>query len=428
MSIYSWLLSRFRMLRGFLARVLWLRTYYLKLLLTVLSAVMVFAFFSINEGGWYSMAVNIQNYGYLTEAIAVLILAFSLIKGWSIAHTDVTFEKLEPITWIANETGAYNSCVPFGKHAIVFNTDVNLSLELGMNPLRMISGKFKLHPLIYQLLPVFIMKMPEAGLDTSDDEKVRLASDLDPDVIRSGTTLNLQRTSYFRDRLSNTLANYLVKMEGRVILDLRNTEVRTREGYFYSLRESALSNQLGGSVILFTSDSTIIILSQGNRTAENAGRLAPAGSGSFDTLPRKKLEALTFQEYARKEVARELREECGLSEQDVHNIQICGFGRYLYRNGKPEVFCVATTRKTSNEIRIPVREWDYQQKKVKILPFWGTLSRESALTGIAQLISNIELKADGYENSSAPLYWNALFAKQYLEVLEVEDEARLFQL
>lgn len=406
----------------------WLRTYYLKFLLTVLSAVLVFAFFSINEGDWYSIAINIQNYGYLTEAIAVLILAISVIKGWSIAHTDVTFEKLEPVIRISNETGAYDCCVPFGKQSIVFNTDVNLSLEQGSNPLRMISGKFKLHPLIYQLLPVFIMKMPESGLDTSDDAKVKLASDLDPDVIRSGATLNLQRTSYFRDRLSNTLANYLVKMEGRVILDLRSTEVMTREGYFYSLRESSLSNQLGGSVLLFTSDSTIIMLSQGNRTAENAGRLAPAGSGSFDPLPRKKLESLTFQEYARREVARELREECGLSVQDVHNVQICGFGRYLYRNGKPEVFCVATTRKTSNEIRIPVREWDYQQKKVKIMPFWGALTRENALTGIEQLISNIEIKADGYENSSAPLYWNALFAKHYLEALGGENEAKLFEL
>lgn len=428
MIIYSWLLSCFRILRGLLARLWWLRMHYLKLLLTVVSAVLVFAFLSISESDPYSIALNVQNYGYLTEAIAVLLLAFSLIKISSIAHTDITFEKLEPLTRISNKTGACSSRCEFGNQVIVFNPEVNVLLEKGKNPLRMISGEFRLHPLVYQLLPVFIMKMPEAGFDTSDDKKVKLASDLAPDVICSGATLNLQRTSYFRDRLSNTLANYLVKMDGRVILDLRNTEVMTREDYFYSLRESSLSNQLGGSVILITSDSTIVILSQGNRTVENAGRLAPAGSGSFDPLPTKKLEALTFQEYARNEVARELREECGLSEQDIHNIQICGFGRYLYRNGKPEVFCVATTRKTSSEIRIPVREWDYQQKKVKILSFEGMLSKDNALAGLEQLIAKIHSKADGYENASAPLYWNACFAKKYLEGLNGEDEARLFQL
>lgn len=427
MMIYSWLLSRIRMLRGVWARVLWLKTHYLKFLLTVVSAVLVFAFLSINESDWYSMALNLRNYGYLTEAIAVLILAGSLIKGWNIAHTDVTFEALTPIRQISNDRGACD-IYEHGKQAIVFNPDVNRLLEQGKNPLRLLSGEFRLHPLIYQLLPIFIMKMPEARLDTSDDRKIRLASDLGPDIIREGATLNLQRTSYFRDRLSNTLANYRVKMDGRVILDLRSTEVITREDYFYSLRESTLSNQLGGSVILFTSDSTIVILSQGNRTAENAGRLAPSGSGSFDPLPKKKLETLTFQDYARQEVTRELMEECGLDKGDIHNIQICGFGRYLYRNGKPEVFCVATTRKTSNEIRIPVREWDYQQKRIKLLAFEGTLSRENALLGIEQLVSNIKLVAEGYENSSGPLYWNARFAEQYLKAMGEEDAHRLFRL
>ncbi|WP_414828528.1 hypothetical protein [Alteromonas sp. H39] len=428
MSIYSWLLSRFRTLKGLKDRLFWLKSSYLKLLLAVLSAFLVFAFFSVEESSMLSIATNIKNYGYLTEALAILILAFSLIKGWSISHTDVTFEKLAPIDNISLSTGAYDSCIPLGNQAVIYNHDANLMLEHGNNPLKVIDGKFQLHPLIYQLLPVFIMKMPEARLDTSDDAKVRLASDIDLNLICNDSPVNVQRTSYFRDRLSNTLANYLVKLDGRVILDLRNTEVITREGYFYSLRESSLSNQLGGSVLLFTADATIIVLSQGNRTAENAGRLAPAGSGSFDPLSDKAMEAMTFQDYARQEISRELTEECGLKKSDLHNVQLCGFGRYLYRNGKPEVFGIATTTKTSNEIKVPVREWDYQQKRVKIIPLWGDLSKDSAISALKKMVEDIENKVEGFENTSAPLYWNVLFAKHYLEHINKQDADRLFGL
>lgn len=421
----AWALSRFREIKGIWSRVRWLRGHLIRVLLAVSSATIAFVFISIPKSGYAAYFSNPSNYGIIFESIAVATLLFSGIEFWVRQRVSLTFEKLPPLGKKEVKPPAGEEISQFRDQAIIFNPAVNLVLNAASNPIVFNKERFEVHPMINEMLPLFISRMPEVGLDTSDDAKVRLFTDVTKDLLKRGGKVHLQETSYFRDRLSNTLANYRVRLEGREILNLRSETV-TADGRLVSLKESLLSNQLGGSTLLVTSDATIVYLRQGNRVRENHGRLAPAGSGSFDLPPVRSRANLTFQTFARHEALRELREECGLSPEDVSCIQICGFGRYLYRNGKPEVFCIATTFRDSHSIKVPAREWDFQQRKVEIQGFEGDVTSANVVRGLDALRIRLEGGEAGFEQVSGPLYWNVLFARDYLAQLDQAAEDELF--
>lgn len=421
--IFAWVLSRGRDLRGLLARVRWLGQDLLKVVLAITAGALAFVLFSVPRTDYAAFFANASNYGIFFETVSVTSLIYGGIALWVRTRTTLVFERLTPLDKTTVAPQPDEEILVYQRQAILYNPALNPLLESASNPVGFTEVSFHVHPLIRELLPSFILSMPETKIDTSDDAKVRLYTDLTVDLLQRGGKVHLQRTSYFRDRLTNTLANYRVRLDGREILNLRHEVVQANRR-LVSLKESTMSNQLGSSTLLLTSDSTIVFLRQGNRVAENAGRLAPAGSGSFD-LPKQRA-ALNFQAFARDEARRELCEECGLPPGDVVAIQLCGFGRYLYRNGKPEVFCIAVTRRDSQSIEVPLREWDYQQRHVERHGFDGSLCAANVVRGLDALRLRLEEGGPGFEQVSGPLYWNVLFARDYLAALDSTREQALF--
>lgn len=422
-SLLAWLLSRGRDLRGIWDRVCWLRLELVKLALAIAAGALAFTLFSLPREGYAAFFSSAANYGIFFEAVSITSLAFGGVALWVRTRTMLVFEPLPALNGLTVEPRPDEQISIHQGQAIIYKPAVNRLLESSINPIEFSDAPFDIHPLVRELLPSFIISMPETKIDTFDDPKVRLYTDLTTDLLTSGGKVHLQRTSYFRDRLTNTLANYRVRLEGREILNLRHEAIDPNRRLI-PLKESTLSNQLGCSTLLVTSDATIVFLRQGNRTSENAGRLAPAGSGSFD-LP-KRLSRLDFQAFAREEARRELQEECGLASADVVAVQLCGFGRYLYRNGKPELFCIAVTRRDSQSIRVPLREWDYQQRHVERHSFEGSVCAANVVSGLQALLARLDAGGPGFEQVSGPLYWNALFARDYLSTIDGAQEAALF--
>lgn len=371
--------------------------------------------------------LDMSNISSFITAIGIVLFILYAFKFFVLLRTNLVFEKLQPINIEANSESD-EKIIPFRGQSIIYSPSLNMVIENGNNPINLEQKLFEIHPLIRKMLPLFIMRMPDAKLDTFDSKKVRLNSELSKEYIENSEVVQLQRTSYFRDRLSNSLANYRVTLDGRNFLELRRevVEVVDEKRKLISLREPQLSNQLGGSVILITRNGTITFLKQGNRTAENAGRPSPAGSGSFDLVKKSAIESLTFQKYAKQETKRELKQECGLTESDIIDIQICGFGRYLYRNGKPEIFCIASTSRESNLIAPPVREWDYQQKVPMFEVMNGVSKKENTIKALESLKKKLDSNNTQLDNACGPLYWNVIFAKEYLEKISPEKESKLF--
>jgi hypothetical protein len=408
-----------RYIRGIASRMLWLKSVIFRIFLDSLAVYIAFA--AIKPEMFKSITAWFQ-VGLALAAIGFVLLVRALARSTMRQRARLEFDPLAKLRKADLAYDAANTPLhlsEYGDQTILYRPDVNLCIEDGRNPVRWADQMWrKLHPVVEEMLPIFIWRMQEASWDTFDDQKVRLHTDFEPHMFGDGEQVSLQRTSYFRDRLSNTLANYHVKEDGRSLLRLRD-EVLV-DGKLKPLSELEFSNQLGGSTVLVTADRAILVLRQGSRTAENSGKLAPAGSGSFDPVSSREFSSMIFQDYVREECKRELVEECGLDTEDIHNIQICGFGRYVYRNGKPEMFCIATTRLHAHEIEVPVHEWDYQRRTIKTHRLTGALSRDSIVAGLDAFLADIESERNGCENACGPLYWNLLFARDYLQAARDE--------
>ena len=397
-----------------------------KLTLTIASGYVAFVFFQPQSTSNLSDLSSIPNISLIIKGISIGVVIVSGLSFTVLLRTNLVFKRLRTIDESSIKPCPESDEVinSFRDEGIIYSPSLNMIIENGCNPIILEQRRFAVHPVVKKFLPLFILRMPDSRLDTFDSKKVRLNSDLNKDFIERSEVVQLQRTSYFCDRLSNSLASYELSLDGRSVLNLRSEVIEN--GELVSLRASQLSNQLGGSSILITRNGTITYLNQGNRTAENAGRPSPAGSGSFDFMKKSAIESLTFQEYAKRQTRRELIQECGLRESDIVDIQICGFGRYLYRNGKPEVFCISSTYVDSNSIAPPIREWDYQQKMPMFETINGLCNRENAVKGLRSLETKMQRRDGRLDNACGPLYWNVIFAVEYLNKMSPENEARLF--
>nr|WP_321411269.1 hypothetical protein [uncultured Allomuricauda sp.] len=112
------------------------------------------------------------------------------------------------------------------------------------------------------------------------------------------------------------MCNKEIEIDGAFYPDLRFEFVVDKNGKLLSLNESKLSNQLGGSVIVFCSDG-IGFATQTDKNEEHKNTISPSGSGSFNLPPYFKRNFLkdTFQELCRRETERELRQECGIRKK-----------------------------------------------------------------------------------------------------------------
>jgi hypothetical protein len=258
--------SLLRTFAGLYDRAKWIKSSLLKMMVSLLSGILFYLQFRSS----FSNTKPISQGDLLSFGLSTFSLSFFLIesiKFFIIARKDIVFEKLDNLSE-ENTLCDKDSIDTFNGQSIVYSKNTNLILEKYHNPIELNETLFELHPLITEYLPFFILKMKGANIDTFDSFKLKLQSDLTPAIIENNSTIYLQKTSYFRDRLSNTLANYRLTYNSRLFLNLRS-EVLGEKNRLLNLRESNMSNQLGASVILITSDSTITFLKQGNRTAEN---------------------------------------------------------------------------------------------------------------------------------------------------------------
>lgn len=314
--------------------------------------------------------------------------------------------------------------------SMLTNRAVNLRLEKTANKIHYNKKLGKIDPLVNHFLVHFILKLKngpvDAKWDTFDEHKLGLKTDISLDLLDRRGRVDIQRTSYFRDRLSNGLINWRVDIKDRFAFDFIEEAfdlVRDSDGSncwrLKDLGNSSLANQLGASAILITADGYAVYLTQGSRSAENSDKLAPSGSGSFDVNSIAQLTTGTLQELVRREMKRELREECGLTETDIFDMQICGYGRYIYRGGKPEFFCIATTEKCYVDISVPLRELNWQQSKLagKIL---AGIKRDNPGALAISIADALEIHGREMEQNhhrkpvSGPLLWNITIAADYL--------------
>jgi hypothetical protein len=247
----------------------------------------------------------------------------------------------------------------------------------------------------------------EAGKRFSNDQKVRLLSDIFTDC-GAGQAVELQDTDYLASRSSNDLAFERIELRTRG-LDNRN-EARsellynglsfflneeTDHSVFRGFGDSECSNQLGVSTLALTADGYLLLVDQLKGGLESADLIAPSGSGSldWDDLPSNAARH-DFWNWIVKASKRELREELGIAVEHLPRAYrrptrdqlkslaaisietvLIGFGGMLHRGGKPDFFFLSKLSCTIDELR----------EKAKYSADEKLLSRRCEVTGEQKL-------------------------------------------
>lgn len=293
--------------------------------------------------------------------------------------------------------------------ALLYDKPACLLLNDGSNPLSVASQQYDLPEPLNTFRGKIFRKVMEKDKSSFNGLKVRCPIDLTEYAIRNRTPVSVQKTHYFNDRITNNIADQELQLDGDQFLNIRDLCI-DEEGHLIGLEASRLSDQWGGGAFLITADQYLIYMCQGNFTAENSNKLAPAGSGSFDYEDVEKVLASkgTFQDLLRLGIYRELIEETGLKAPQEDCLMIlAGFGRSLYRGGKPEAFGLVFTRATVNDLIVLPEEWDYMRKSIgkeKLLPVEvGVANSVSVIAGLEKLSTLPERSAN---IASGPFQFN----------------------
>lgn len=214
-----------------------------------------------------------------------------------------------------------------------------------------------------------------SGHDVKDDRKVRLATD--PVVLPDGQAapIAVQQTSYFKGVLTNEFASKQILQRGSSVPLYRGIEscaggdgVR-KPAVLLPLGKSHASNHVGVSVLLMTSDGSLVIQVQGDRANQAAGKRVPCASGSMDWSDvRPGLGMITLSCRA---ALRELEEETRLTAREVASIRCVGLFRTLERGGKPEFVFLAHTDLDEAAVRTRVSSVRRRERRyVHSFEYW----------------------------------------------------------
>ncbi len=230
----------------------------------------------------------------------------------------------------------------------------------------------------------------------SNDQNLRLYKILKKD---NNIVLNVQPVDYNLFVHTNLLLDVKLKNKKQTLRELLHSN-----GKLEQLNNSLLANHLGIGILLFTADGSIIIQKRSKKVAFRTNEFCPTASGAISStdLPVN----LSLENMA---IFRESFEEIGINNSDImfDQTKFLGITRELIRAGKPEMFFIAKTKLSEDEIKYKWKDAKdkWESKKIIFINF-GELAFKKLFTQNEK--HDFLLKIDDYINkysnqSSIPL-------------------------
>jgi hypothetical protein len=211
--------------------------------------------------------------------------------------------------------------------------------------------------------------------------------------------LNVQPVDYKLFVHTNLVLDVKLKNKKQTLRELLHSD-----GKLEQLNNSLLANHLGIGILLFTADGSIIIQKRSKKVAFRTNELCPTASGAISStdLP-------TNLSLENMEIFRESFEEIGINKSDIifDKTKFLGITRELIRAGKPEMFFIAKTKLSENEIKDKWRDAKDRWESKKIIFFnFGELAFKKLCSQneMHEFLSKIDSFINQYsEQSSIPL-------------------------
>jgi hypothetical protein len=286
---------------------------------------------------------------------------------------------------------------------VLYSPEVNARLDEARNQLAVSQSPFRVtHPALRYR--EFALRYFRRDKILFDAPKIRLLTDLTPELLDTEGTVTVQPTIYFAGVMTNELAGLVIKSWPDAATVFDGHELICRNGLLSDLRSSDCSNHVGASTLAFTSDGNIPIMPQTRSSARSAGLDAPSGSGSLDWGDLEP--GMSLQDCVRAGVARELFEET-LDDRPREGIDtiLLGFARHLRFGGKPEFYAVSRLDHARFELYLRHRERQYHTSIERV---------QMDLSSVETLLADLRRVRCG-RALSTQLYINVLFLEQFLE-------------
>lgn len=308
---------------------------------------------------WAVLGWMFKGVAFALAVIGLVGLGRALIRRLRPATDDYELRPARPVASVSGLEGSRDAIrvVTGANGPVALNLGVDARLDQGRHGLELMKQSYGWPHELAQAA-----RLAEQAMNplVVNEQKLGLRTEIDSDFVQGDAPARLQKTTYFFDRTTNEV------LRSDVYSKARNRRVWSGRDHFVCddelirLEQASASNQLGGSTIMIDQSGTAYLTRQAATSAESSGLLAPTGSGSFDLARYQKLAVrpgLTFQAFCRREIERELFEEtdCVFSATELKTVLV-GFGRYLYRGGKPEVFAVTALRRPVADIRVSRQE------------------------------------------------------------------------
>jgi len=270
--------------------------------------------------------------------------------------------------------------------AVALNTAVDIGLERGRHAISIMPD-----PYVWPEELRLAARLARSNMSplAVNEHKLGLRTEIDSAFVAGAAPAVLQRTCYFFDRTTNDVLSKTVHSRSRGYRVWRGRDhFISDDERLIRLERAAASNQLGGSTILVDQSRNVYLTRQASTSAESPGLLAPTGSGSFDLASYQSRVAkrpnLSFQEFCRVEIERELFEETDLRFRELElRTFLIGFGRYLYRGGKPEIFAASALRRDAVQMKVSPSERLWTAGHI-VLPLYDLLRwTDEKLTGVS---------------------------------------------
>lgn len=187
--------------------------------------------------------------------------------------------------------------------------------------------------------------------DTYNGPLLGLDSDLGDGDALATDQWRLVPARYWDHLASDIMATKIALRSGQVVPDLGRPLYVDRRDRLRDFGDSWLLNGIGTSLIAITSDQRVVVVSQSELNESSAGLLAPSSSGSLEPGDLGGASSDSMAVIAANGVLRELREETGVVASEVVETDFLGFGRWVEKAGKPELWSVARLSIDSHEVR-----------------------------------------------------------------------------
>ncbi|GAA5193192.1 hypothetical protein GCM10023346_17290 [Arthrobacter gyeryongensis] len=227
----------------------------------------------------------------------------------------------------------------YSKEIFVYDLRISQLIRTGDLKATLSKQSYVLPPKIRNIGNLYVFKeLKKKNRVLYNDKMVGWNTDVGTTSDHTLVRVEMQRGRYFPHLASDEFAEKEPTKNGEDVPGTGRQLFVSKNGQLRDLGKSWLFNGVGTSTLAFTSDGKLVVIKQSEANANNPGFSAPSGSGGLEPKDFRGQTEIPLRDLAANGGNRELGEESNVQDEEVVDSYFLGFGRWLQKAGRPELY------------------------------------------------------------------------------------------